>query len=111
MMLLPCALSAISDARSGLDRLRRVLNAETRLDESHHVDEDLKWALQVKKATFEWEESSSTKADATETQPNSNVGPFRIQDITMFIQRGMLVAIVGRVGSGNLASSWRSLEK
>ena len=88
MMLLPRALSAISDARSGLDRLRRVLNAETRLDESHHVDEDLKWALQVKKATFEWEESSSTKADATETQPNSSVEPFRVQDITMFIQRG-----------------------
>jgi len=96
MMLLPRALSSISDARSGLGRLRGVLNAETRLDESLHIDENLKWALQVEKATFEWEESSSS----TEMQPNSNAAPFRVQDITMLIQRGMLVAIVGRVGSG-----------
>ena len=88
MMFLPRALSAISDARSGLGRLRQVFDAETRLDESLHIDEDFKWALRVEKATFEWEESSSTKADATETQPNSNVEPFRVQDITMFIQRG-----------------------
>jgi ATP-binding cassette subfamily C (CFTR/MRP) protein 1 len=100
MMFLPRALSAISDARSGLGRLRRVLNAETRLEESLHVEKDLKWALQVEKATFEWEESSLTKADATEMQPDSNAAPFRVQDITMLIQRGMLVAIVGRVGSG-----------
>ena len=100
MMYLPRALSAISDARSGLGRLRRVLDAETHLDETLHIEKDLKWALQVEKATFEWEGSSWTKADAIEMQPNSNAAPFRVQDITMFIQRGMLVAIVGRVGSG-----------
>jgi ABC-type transport system involved in cytochrome bd biosynthesis fused ATPase/permease subunit len=100
MMFLPRALSAISDARSGLGRLRRIFDAETRLGESLHVDEELKWALQVEKATFEWEESSLTKSDGTEMQPNSNAVPFRVQDISMLIQRGMLVAIVGRVGSG-----------
>ena len=99
-MFLPRALSAISDARSGLGRLRQVFNAETRLGESLHLDEDLKWALQVEKATFEWEKYSSTKADGTEMQPNSNVAPFRVQDITMLVRRGMLVAIVGRIGSG-----------
>ena len=100
MVFLPRALSAISDARSGLGRLRQVFDAETRLDESLHIDEDFKWALRVEKATFEWEESNSTKADGTEMQPNSNAALFRVQDITMLIQRGMLVAIVGRVGSG-----------
>jgi ATP-binding cassette subfamily C (CFTR/MRP) protein 1 len=100
MMFLPRALSAISDARSGLGRLRQVFNAETRLGNSLHVDEDLKWALQVEGATFEWEKSSSTKADGTEMQPNLNAAPFRVQDITMLIRRGMLVAIVGRIGSG-----------
>jgi len=98
MMFLPRALSSISDARSGLGRLRRVFDAETRSGESLHVDEDLKWALQVEKATFEWENSSST--DSAERQSNTNPAPFRIQDISMVIQRGMLVAIVGRVGSG-----------
>ena len=100
MTFLPRALSAISDARSALGRLRRVFDAETRLGESLHVDEGLKWALQVEKATFEWEESNLTKADGAEMQPNSNAVPFRIQDISILIQRGMLVAIVGRVGSG-----------
>ena len=96
MMFLPRALSSISDARSGLGRLRLVFDAETRSGDSLHVDEDLKWALQVEKATFEWEDSSSTNADGAEGQS----APFRIQDISMLIQRGMLVAIVGRVGSG-----------
>ena len=101
MTFLPRALSAISDARSALSRLRRVFDAETHLGESLHVDENLKWALQVEKATFEWEESSSTKAGSTEMQPiDSNATPFRVQDISMLVQRGMLVAIVGRVGSG-----------
>ena len=100
MMFLPLALSAISDARSGLGRLHQVLNAETRLGESLHIDEDLKWALQVENATFEWEKSSSTTADGTEMQPDSNASPFRVQDITMLIRRGMLVAIVGPIGSG-----------
>ncbi|KIM40488.1 hypothetical protein M413DRAFT_19157 [Hebeloma cylindrosporum] len=100
MMFLPRALSAISDARSGLGRLRRVFDAETRIGESLRIDEDLKWALQVENATFEWEESSSTKADGAEKQHNSNAAPFRVTDISMLIQRGMLVAIVGRVGSG-----------
>jgi len=100
MMFLPRALSSISDARSGLGRLRLVFDAETRSGDSLHVDEDLKWALQVEKATFEWEDSSSTNADGAEGQSSSNAAPFRIQDISMLIQRGMLVAIVGRVGSG-----------
>ncbi|KAF8972123.1 hypothetical protein BDZ97DRAFT_1913365 [Flammula alnicola] len=100
MMFFPRALSATSDARNALFRLRRIFNAEIRSGEALSVDEDLKWALQVQNATFEWEEVLSTNNDGLQGPAQSNSAPFRVSDITMHIQRGTLVAVVGRVGSG-----------
>ncbi|KAH9481477.1 Multidrug resistance protein fer6 [Psilocybe cubensis] len=97
MMFLPRALSATSDARSAISRLRRVFNAETRDFDSLFVDHGLKWAVRVEKATFEWEESLSNQDAAV---PHQSLTPFRVEDIDMHVPRGSLVAVVGRVGSG-----------
>ena len=97
MMFLPRALSATSDARSALDRLHRVFEAETR-ENSLAIDEGLKWGLQVEEATFEWE--GALAKDDEGIPQGVAMAPFRVQNITMFIPRGSLVAVVGRVGSG-----------
>jgi ATP-binding cassette subfamily C (CFTR/MRP) protein 1 len=102
MMFLPRALSATSDARNALSRLRKILTADLRNENALNIDDDLKWALEVKDATFVWEESSQTPASGAKAK-NSSVAatvPFSVEDITMHVQRGSLVAIVGRVGSG-----------
>lgn len=105
MMFLPRALSASSDAKNALARLSLVFGAEIRTDTSLVVDNDLKWAVQLENATFEWEETLLTESkedysnrdEKDSSQPDL---PFRVHDITMHVQRGTLVAVVGRVGSG-----------
>ena len=102
-MFLPRALSAASDAKNALARLSLVFSAEMRSGTSLVIDDNLKWAVQLENATFEWEEalSSESKEDYSiekETPPPDL--PFRVHEITMHVQRGTLVAIVGRVGSG-----------
>ena len=105
MMFLPRALSASSDAKNALARLSLVFGAEIRTDTSLVVDNDLKWAVQLENATFEWEETLLTESkedysnrdEKDSSQPDP---PFRVHDITMHVQRGTLVAVVGRVGSG-----------
>jgi ATP-binding cassette subfamily C (CFTR/MRP) protein 1 len=100
MMFLPRALSATADARNALARLQGIFHAELRTDDALHIDEELKWALQVQDASFVWEESaSSNDADPSDVGRNSAV-PFKVQGIDMNVQRGSLVAVVGRVGSG-----------
>lgn len=103
MMFLPRALSASSDAKSALGRLSLVFNAEVRTGSSLVIDHDLKWAVQLQNATFEWEEALLT--ESKEDYSNEKVSPqpdlpFRVRDITMHVRRGTLVAVVGRVGSG-----------
>lgn len=100
MMFLPRALSATSDARSALSRLRHVFNAETRSFDSLTVDHELKWAVRVEKATFEWEESPTNIEGQDASAPSQLSTPFKVEDIDMHIPRGSLVAVVGRVGSG-----------
>jgi ATP-binding cassette, subfamily C (CFTR/MRP), member 1 len=102
MMFLPRALSASSDAKNALARLSLVFNAEIRTGDSIVIDNDLKWAVQLENATFEWEEALATegKEDSNEKDSPQPDLPFRIHDITMHVQRGTLVAVVGRVGSG-----------
>ena len=103
MMFLPRALSASSDAKNALARLSLVFNAEIRPGNSLVIDNDLKWAVQLENATFEWEEALSTesKEDYNDEKDSSQPDlPFRVHDITMHVQRGTLVAVVGRVGSG-----------
>ncbi|KAJ3504976.1 hypothetical protein NLJ89_g7658 [Agrocybe chaxingu] len=98
MMFLPRALSATSDARSALSRLHKVFEAEVRTGHALVVDPELKWAVQVDRATFEWEEISE-KGDGADG-PGTSSTPFRVQNIVMHVHRGSLVAVVGRVGSG-----------
>lgn len=101
-MFLPRALSASSDARNALARLTLVFNAEIHTGNSLVINNDLKWALQLENATFEWEETLATESEEDSYEKDSPQPdlPFRIHDITMHVQRGTLVAVVGRVGSG-----------
>jgi len=103
MMFFPRGLSVTSDAKNALARLSLVFNAEMRTGASLIVDAGLKMAVQVENATFEWEEALST--DNNEDHRNEKGThhpdlPFRVHNITMHVQRGTLVAVVGRVGSG-----------
>ncbi len=98
-MFLPRSLSATADAVNALGRLQKVFNAELRSEEALHIDEDMKLALQVRDATFEWEETTSIKEPEKEDSIIPSA-PFRVRNVTMNVQRGSLVAIVGRVGSG-----------
>lgn len=83
------------------------------------IDPSQKLALEVRDATFEWEESLAAK-EAKEAQAKSkgkkgrgpaaaaeavkvdDTPPFRVRDVTMLVPRGSLVAIVGAVGSGKV---------
>ena len=103
MIFFPRALSAISDTKNSLARLSLVFGAEVRTGTSLVIDNDLKWAVQLENATFEWEKtlSSEGKEDYTSEMGSSQLDlPFQVCDITMHVQRGTLVAVVGRVGSG-----------
>jgi ATP-binding cassette, subfamily C (CFTR/MRP), member 1 len=102
MVFLPRALSAASDARNALTRLSLVFSAEMRTSSSLVIDDSLEWAVQLENATFEWEEvlSTESKEDSDEKESPPPDLPFRVHDITMHVQRGTLVAVVGRVGSG-----------
>ncbi|KAF9448313.1 ABC protein [Macrolepiota fuliginosa MF-IS2] len=90
MMLLPRALSAITDSRNAFQRLSAVFEAELMPENAFTIDKDQEYALDVSGATFEWEE----------TQGGAAKKPFQVQDITMQVKRGSLTAVVGRVGSG-----------
>ena len=102
MIFFPRALSTTSDTKNSLARLSLIFGAEIRTGTSLIIDNDLKWAVQLESATFEWEEALSTESyedHSNASQPDLLL-PFRVHDITMHVQRGTLVAIVGRVGSG-----------
>ena len=120
LMFLPRALSATTDAQNALVRLTKVFSAETKDPaEAITIDPEQKLAVEVKAATFEWEESkgagdamtNSGKGGLEKAKKNKEkaadgkgavtptVGPpFQVKDITMLIPRGTLVAVVGSVG-------------
>ncbi|KAG1828571.1 ABC protein [Suillus variegatus] len=127
MLFLPRALSAIPDASSAIQRLTHVFHAELISGDTLVIDKDQKPALLVKDATFEWEsfakdsghalslktgtpgDGSSPKGkDRSVTEdmkmeksvPGKEAPLFKVKNVTMTIQRGQLVAIVGPVGSG-----------
>lgn len=94
-MFLPRGLSAASDAKSAISRLYKVFEAETHTGSAVAIDENQEWAVDLDKATFEWEAPPSPEGgDKTPTTP------FHLENITMQIKRGTLVAVVGRVASG-----------
>lgn len=64
------------------------------------MDKNMKWGLRVEKATFEWELASVNEDGKDELSQSNSLAPFRVENIDMYVQRGSLVAIVGRVGSG-----------
>ncbi|KAG2142222.1 ABC protein [Suillus bovinus] len=127
MLLMPRALSVIPDASSAIQRLTHVFRAELLSRDTFVIDKDQEPALLVKDATFEWESSaknsdgalgSKNRAPGDDSPPKgkdkgvkedvAKVKPapgkeaplFKINNVTMTIQRGQLVAIVGPVGSG-----------
>lgn len=119
LMFLPRALSATTDAQNALLRLAKVFNAEMADPAAAVVaDPAQKLALDVRGATFEWEESiaagdalggpvpkgaaagakAKEAAAAAGKEPVAAGPPFQVKDITMGVARGTLVAIVGSVG-------------
>ncbi|KXN81322.1 Multidrug resistance-associated protein 1 [Leucoagaricus sp. SymC.cos] len=90
MMLLPRSLTAITDSMNAFQRLSSAFEAELMPEDSLTIDRGQQYAIDVQGATFEWEE----------TQGEGSAKPFQVQDITMQVKRGSLMAIVGRVGSG-----------
>lgn len=129
-MFLPRALSATTDAQNALMRLKKLFHAPLRDPTPFIVHPDQKLALEIRGATFEWEESASAK-EARELEENNKKkrreerahkghkdngpepdvtgGPFQVRDIDMLIPRGSLVAIVGSVGSGKVRICCRCL--
>lgn len=123
LMFLPRALSATTDAQNALGRLTELFKAPLMDRTPIEVDLSQKLALEVRDATFEWEESLAAK-EAKEAQarakgkkgkgPQAGAGkavdpkkaddalPFQARNINMLVPRGSLVAIVGAVGSGKV---------
>nr|CAD98883.1 ABC protein [Phanerodontia chrysosporium] len=117
LMFLPRALSSTTDAQTALVRLTELFKAPLMDRAPFDVDPSQKLALEVRDATFEWEESLATK-EAKEALANSkgkrgkgpaaakamdakdDSPPFQVRSVTMLVPRGSLVAIVGAVGSG-----------
>ena len=130
LMFLPRSLSATTDAQNALIRLKKVFHAEIRTSaDTISIDENQKFAVDVKNATFEWEESedvtdllsvpmkggekrgekkdkSKEKEKASGSQTPNASAPFQVKNVTMSIPRGILVAIVGSVGSGKVLQAF-----
>ncbi|KAG2137199.1 ABC protein [Suillus cothurnatus] len=112
MFFMPRALSGIPDASSAIQRLTHVFHAELISGDTLVIDKDQEPALLVKDATFEWDSRNgapgdssppkSVKEDTAKEKPASGKEAplFKVKNVTMTIQRGQLVAVVGPVGSG-----------
>ncbi|KAI0784237.1 ABC protein [Abortiporus biennis] len=118
LMFLPRALSATTDAQNALVRLKKVFEAPLMEGEPFIVDPNQKLAVEIRAATFEWEESASAKEAREQAEKRKGKGsktggaagldekikdqapPFQVKDVTMLVARGSLVAVVGSVGSG-----------
>ncbi|KAF8530162.1 ABC protein [Hysterangium stoloniferum] len=116
IMMLPRALSSITDAQSAITRLNAIFHAELINQTALEVDPGLGVAVRVENAFFQWEHTSrpdDTKVKSTTKKniphPEKNVQeenhlnprtPFAIKNLDMEIPRGQLCAIVGPVGSG-----------
>jgi ATP-binding cassette subfamily C (CFTR/MRP) protein 1 len=125
MFFMPRALSGIPDASSAIQRLTHVFHAELISGDTLVIDKDQEPALLVKDATFEWESFERDSGDASSSRngaPGDSSPPksvkedtakekpasgkeaplFKVKNVTMTIQRGQLVAVVGPVGSGKV---------
>ena len=103
-------------------RLTKIFHAPLMETNTFESDPSQEYALEVKNASFEWEESLVVK-DAKEARAKSKKGkaseagklplpdepPFQVRDINMLVPRGSLIAIVGAVGSGKVGALWRTV--
>lgn len=131
LMLRYSRLSAYTDARNAMARLTPVWKAETfasyQTSDSSimHIDPSSSYAIEVKHASFQWEEPAppaernskkrkhrhrghKEKAKDAKTEPSTPATqePFAIRDISLSIPKkgndgqGQVWAVVGPVGSG-----------
>lgn len=105
MIILAVSLSAVADAANAIQRLYAVFESET-LEETQIYDGELKMALDIKGAKFEWdnppqpeEKKKLPKKSAADSNPRIDT-PFKVRETNLSIPRGQLVAIVGPVGTG-----------
>ncbi|KAG8935993.1 hypothetical protein FRC02_005189 [Tulasnella sp. 418] len=110
LMFLPRALSAWTDARNALGRLTPLFLAET-LDSATEIDYDLKAAISIQNATFEWETTAPPDSNQKRNgkkrtaEPKydtkaQTAKPFSLKNVNLTIPRGQLCAITGAVGVG-----------
>lgn len=118
LMFLPRALSTLADAKAAAIRLESLFEAD-QMDEKELINPELDVAIRAKNATFQWatvqeqeniqekkgkgKRGREEKAKPTPIQDENakeKQEPFMVEDLSLEIPRGKLVAIVGPVGSG-----------
>lgn len=119
LMFLPRALSSLTDAQNALQRLTTLWEADV-MDIRSPIEPDLDVAIRIKNATFEWvpgaeAESHSKKAKGgkggkdTEKSAVQEGPPFRLENLSLEVPRGQLIAIVGPVSWAMEVGSWYPL--
>lgn len=113
LMMLPMALSTITDAHNACNRLTEVFLADE-ISETFSVDLESKFAIEVIDASFQWESTppeavvvkgkgkkGNGKGKPAVVDKLEDVAPvLQLADINLKIPRGSLTAIVGTVGAG-----------
>ncbi|PLW51514.1 hypothetical protein PCASD_00390 [Puccinia coronata f. sp. avenae] len=122
LLTIPIALGFLADARSGLQRLEKVFEADVveDTDTTITIDCALDVAVRIPKATWVWEPNTSANSHSERGAESPSKDPtnseeekladlkaahdkaphFQLTDIEMTIQRGSLTAIVGPIASG-----------
>ncbi|KAF8896247.1 ABC transporter [Infundibulicybe gibba] len=113
LMFLPISFSAIADAKNATERLYGVFEAEL-LTTTYTTEASLSSAIHVQNASFTWDspppnsdggkkkpkDTALQRQKDKEIQDKADEAVFKIPSVSMDVQRGQLVAIVGPVGSG-----------
>jgi ABC-type multidrug transport system fused ATPase/permease subunit len=117
LQFLPVSWNAIADATNAARRVSLVFKGEV-APEGHPVDRHQTEGLLVSDASFEWDSAPPTlkggkggapgvakdakqlRQDSEKTASDPAPRPSRLENITMQVPRGSLVAIVGPIGSG-----------
>ena len=140
LMFLPRALSTLTDAQTAIQRIDPVcvVPAECHLwlmlqifaadvvDRDRPANHSLDVALNLSKVTFRWASPANiasgederklptdTKPDVPDVEDKHKPEGFSLDNLDLTVPRGLLVALVGRVGSGksSLLQGVRSVRK